>query len=480
MSGPRTFLISVCLWALGSYLMLGWWYGSDLFGLAYHFARFWAFSAMGLLAVSLLVIRIGQARFGESLLTNLGVIGAAILLCLVVVDTGYSVYEQVRVIKSGKHSPLRSRRTDSHLFLDEYLPRIYYPTGLNFHLHKPGYRASGRCYGYFYDSPELLKSQTVREKVLELTEISFAIDERGFRETIPLETAEIVTLGDSFTFGSSVDQDQNWPKVLERLTGRPVYNLGTFSSSPAQQVMLIQHLLGQPENVCRPRRLVWMIFEGNDLEDSFSPLRPRELSAALSPGRIIQSTVLETILSVLPARLGEGSLIHRLKTGKLRFRWDEPGADGGMWEVDGVRLSRPLYSSKKHGMRVFLPEFIDRAKQGPGYVLSHPNRSALEQCLRVMADLSRAKGCRVSVVLMPTAARLYGKYFDGFPKISESPHFLDFVAEKSKELGFQVINLAEELAGPAAEKLLFRRDDSHLNEAGNQVVAELLAKRLGK
>ncbi|MCB9877883.1 MAG: hypothetical protein H6835_09805 [Planctomycetes bacterium] len=53
----------------------------------------------------------------------------------------------------------------------------------------------------------------------------------------------IVCVGDSFTFGDEVDDDQTWPAALERLLDRPVRNGGVFGYSFTQTVLRGEQLL---------------------------------------------------------------------------------------------------------------------------------------------------------------------------------------------------------------------------------------------
>ena len=113
-------------------------------------------------------------------------------------------------------------------------------------------------------------------------------------------------------------------------------------------------------------------------------------------------------------------------------------------------------------------------------MLSHPNRLKLEMTFQEMGDLADNSGFDVTVILAPTAVRLQGKYFDGFPKVSTAPYFLEFVTSLAEKEHFKVIDLYSELKPLADHKLLYFRDDDHWNEDGHSVVATILAKKLAK
>lgn len=73
------------------------------------------------------------------------------------------------------------------------------------------------------------------------------IDSEGFRSNgesgAALAGAPILVVGDSFTFGDEVDDEDTWPAHLERLLGRPVKNGGVFGYSLGQSVLRAEESL---------------------------------------------------------------------------------------------------------------------------------------------------------------------------------------------------------------------------------------------
>ncbi len=67
-----------------------------------------------------------------------------------------------------------------------------------------------------------------------------ATDDLGFRNSLAnQETAEIAVVGDSFTFGYGVNEEETWPKILEFLTGKEVANFGVVSYAPWQYNLIL-------------------------------------------------------------------------------------------------------------------------------------------------------------------------------------------------------------------------------------------------
>jgi hypothetical protein len=62
--------------------------------------------------------------------------------------------------------------------------------------------------------------------------------------------------------------------------------------------------------------------------------------------------------------------------------------------------------------------------------------------------------------------------------MSNEPHFSNHVKQVSGEVGFGFVDLAELLAPYAANELIYNRDDTHWNERGHELVAQLLAQQV--
>ena len=88
-------------------------------------------------------------------------------------------------------------------------------------------------------------------------------DRNGFRNRQDLESADIVVIGDSFVEGLTVSDAELGTSQLARLEGKVVANLGQSTYGPLQEQIVFKRY-GLP---LQPRVVVWMFFEGNDLQD---------------------------------------------------------------------------------------------------------------------------------------------------------------------------------------------------------------------
>jgi lysophospholipase L1-like esterase len=415
-----------------------------------------------------------QGAISASWLKGIAVGSIVTFFSLIAADTAFSLY-------LGNYTPLGLYRyffqpayrvTDRQLWFGELLPPRYYPTKKHFQLHKPGVVLKGSVYGWFY-YPELMKSPTIAKSVLQRRSVLYSIDENGFRETTPIEKARVFALGDSYVFGTGVSQDQTWPEQLERITGKAIYNLGVNGTSPKQQLMLLEYLLNTKSDSLKIRHLLWMIFEGNDLEDSYSTYNH---IAVKRINRNIFKTISDAAGSIASA-IRDQSVLHRLLAGQIAIRSPRAGFhESSHYSVDGVKLTRELYHSDPYGYRLFLPGYIKRMQEPESYVRDHPNRPLLDETFRDMASLAKKFGFDVTILIAPTAARLYAPYFEDFPTLS-GPHFMDYVEQLAKRYGFNTLNLYRLMQPYAEKELLYWRDDAHWNQRGNEVVAELVARR---
>ncbi len=464
-------LATAALAALVLYLLLVTALDTRVAGVDLHFGRLmlcWLVSVAGLR----FGIRQAVARrliSGDTLLKSF-LLAGALLISLLMADAAVSAYLGLTVppINLGALS-----RRDRNSFVDELYPRLYYPTDRNFRLHKPGVTITGSHYGDLY-LPAMLQSPTLVDSVLRRKGVSIHINELGFRESSPLKGCEIFTLGDSFTFGWGITEGASWPDLLERRLDRCVYNLGIHDSSPFQELVLLEHVLSLPEHA-RPQHVVWAIFEGNDLEDSYD-----EKNSERPPGRFALATK-GTILDVksLAEIISTESVVHRLRTGELRLvSTGAKGQASNPYQIDGVTLVNPLFHSPQLGYLMAESRQLRAAAQSREYVLGHPNRARLDKVFAGMARLRDSLHLGVTVMIIPSSVRFYAPYFPLTPAPSPEPYFVNYVAGLAAAQGFDVVNLLEVLQPYAKTEFLYFRDDDHLNERGHELVAAALADHL--
>jgi len=89
-------------------------------------------------------------------------------------------------------------------------------------------------------------------------------DERGWRNATALKQANIVAIGDSQTYGTSVQSDEAWPTRLAERTGVCTYSMACGGYGPSRYLMLADEALE-----LRPQVIVVGLYAGNDLADVY-------------------------------------------------------------------------------------------------------------------------------------------------------------------------------------------------------------------
>jgi hypothetical protein len=89
-------------------------------------------------------------------------------------------------------------------------------------------------------------------------------DAKGFRNLGTYDTAQIVAIGDSQTYGVGQRPEVAWPQQLEVQSGWPTYSMAWSSWGPGQAVYLFHEAMK-----LKPKVLVVGLYSGNDLYDAF-------------------------------------------------------------------------------------------------------------------------------------------------------------------------------------------------------------------
>jgi len=461
-------LLAAAATALWGYLISVLFQGSRIMGVSVSPAVVYGLVVVGGAMFSVLAGRLSESRRRDVLASCL-----SLLIGFLVIDTAYSAWTNVQT--NRRAAQVDERLDDPHVWVGELLPRFYYPSDRAFTLYKPNVRLEGTVYGEFYE-PRMLKSPTLVRDALRLRQLVYTIDANGFRNRVDIRQSKVWALGDSYAMGYSTTEGLTWSDRLGELTGQSIYNLGIAGTGPGVQEQLLEYFLRNRKDGAKPDRLLWMVFEGNDLENSFAGRR--ELPATNTGVRaMFAGTYVGDILS-LPSTIRERSVIGRFLEGQLQFRLPLAAGRRDSYQIDGVSLAAPVYRSDRFGYCMFNPLHVDVATKGEDYVLSHPNRPRLDETFERMKSLSKEFGFRVTVTVAPSAPRVHAHDFPEMPQASAVPHFIRYVERLAERVGFETIDLLGPLSADKSGEMLYYCDDHHWNEHGNDVVARVLANRL--
>lgn len=454
-------MVSTAVWG---YLVAVLFYNSRIAGLRVSGSILLFLVAGGAIAFSALARRLSERRRGDLLALCL-----SLLVGLLGLDTAYAVW--MNLDTDRRPAQADERLNDSHVWHGELFPRSYYPSDRAFTLYKPNVRVEALTYGEFYER-RMLESPTLVRDALRLRRLAYTIDANGLRNRVPIQQSKIWALGDSYAMGYSTTEGLTWTDRFAELTGQPIYDVGVSGTGPGLQVQILEHLLRKEKGAARPERLLWMVFEGNDLENSYAERRSLP-PAGTGLRSLLDDTVVGDLLS-LPSTIHERSVIGRLLEGEVRFTPPRT-ASREAYQIDGVPLASPVYHSDRWGYCLFNPVHIEVATKGEDYVLSHPNRPRLDRSFMRMKALSEEFGFRVTVLVAPSAPRVLGRDFPQMPQPTAEPYFIRYVESLAGRSGFETFDLLGALNSQDWGGILYYCDDHHWNERGNDVVARLLA-----
>lgn len=278
----------------------------------------------------------------------------------------------------------------------------------------------------------------------------YTLDEHGFRNPSPWpDSTDIVVLGDSWTFGYGVSDDEGWVTLLsDELAGRRVINLGLIGSAPEQYARIFEKF----GTALRPKLVIFGLFPGNDVHDT------RTFNRWLNRG-------------------GPGNYVEWRRYGNGRSSWH-----------DGLRRRSYLFvligELVKNRDVIFAGRTIDLESEGRlrltpslaarNAALVTPDnrhfRRAVTAILRTR-ELARAQGADFVVLLYPTKEEVY------LPVLDEpTPDAIGPFVTALEENGVQYVDLRPIMQehARAGERLYFEID-GHANRKGYRVIADTVA-----
>ena len=209
-------------------------------------------------------------------------------------------------------------------------------------------------------------------------EMRMTTDARGLRNPEVLERADVLLLGDSFTEGSRVDDDETWAARVARDSGLAVYNIANSGDDP-QKYLSKYDLYGRDLGAAT---VVVMLYEGNDfrrreplrhsVEDysigeavgnylRFAPVRVRYerlLRNVLGPVRADAPVDDNGVLSWLPFpwRAGGGTSWYFVKPKEIAqvFTAAEEFAASSGWRIAREAVDEVISAAARKGARVIV------------------------------------------------------------------------------------------------------------------------------
>ncbi len=324
-----------------------------------------------------------------------------------------------------------------------------------------------------------------------LAELRLVTDDNGYPNPGPLhDHYDIVTAGDSFTAPTSVAAP--WPRVLERLTGRSVLNLGVGAYGPQQEVAAVMHY-GLAHH---PSWVVLAYFEGNDLigdAPTFASKRASGLSwiedDLASAGPYARSVALQSLRAAI------GSAVASISAaGSAR----------------PPRYPLPVALGDREVPVAFFDPYLSALTATRTDIDASRNLEYVRAALLGLQQATAAAGGRLLLVYVPSKERLYAsliadagvlqRALDGVQAVALLPGgFLkpvaapatpeqvwahrddqrDAIVHLMNQLGVDVLDLTPPfLAEARTGAELYYLADTHWSQAGHDLAARLVAAHL--
>ena len=325
------------------------------------------------------------------------------------------------------------------------------------------------------------------------------INNLGFRgPDFDLERSEryrVLALGDSFTFGFGVGNEDTWPALLaaELRTwngGVEVANLGKPGSAPADYADVAERAIP----VLKPDLVVIGLLQGDDLGQAMrTPRLPKDPGPAESRNlRVSSSRFLRQVM-------------YPNLTARLVVGHSEPIQIDAVWKKSVDRLMKGLNKAQKKRLDAVDKEILDIFVAGelnPGLLLlgiKHPEhfsktldldqRAVQKGIEEIGVHLSRIKiaarrhGGRVVVVSIPMGAFASRRNLDNYVRmgIKMSPSYLETnkmdeaLRQAAAAADVEFLEITKVFREAATERSLYFELDGHPNAEGQYLLAATIA-----
>lgn len=276
----------------------------------------------------------------------------------------------------------------------------------------------------------------------------------GLDEATPTAAGDrsVVVLGDSFAFGLGVALEETFHERLERALaaelGRPVRVYG--AGMPGGGVIDERRMLEQIAPVARPDVVVLALFEGNDLQDTWSR---RQALADDSPAAAPAPSAAEPALRFLAALAGS------------RF-WLGSSSLLQLGRVDG----RPT-------------RVMEMALEAERPAAIEEMTAAMLAELGVVETVCERLGADLVVLLVPTILQAEPQRFEAFAARRPGGRFARtafhrHLAHRLRDHGFESVDPLPRLEEESLAGRHCYHREGHWNARGHAIAAELLAPRL--
>jgi lysophospholipase L1-like esterase len=352
----------------------------------------------------------------------------------------------------------------------------------------------------FPDTRELLNDDVLGKRT---PPDSAGHDTRGWRNLSALEQADIVTIGDSQTWGVNATLAETYPSILSELTDRSVYSMAQGSYGAVQYRLLSERALE-----LSPQLVVIGMYFGNDFADAYSIVygdyAHQDLRDPLFDMSAMTQTIAERAQSLQPdglvsqqaARINPANLTLWERTQSATYIGKFLTNVGVFKVLDTGEALRQIENNLQQVEK--FPELLDRYDDGdvqtfftPAYrqLVVDTELPAIQEGIRItkqeyasIKDFLIASDIEFLVVFIPTKETVYAPYLESLnDKYSElveqeaeiHDEMIDFFDENS----ISYVDTLSELQQAVVDGIVIYPPtfDGHPTGHGYQVIAEVVA-----
>jgi hypothetical protein len=250
---------------------------------------------------------------------------------------------------------------------------------------------------------------------------SHGFDAWGYRNPKVPETADIVAIGDSHTYGNTATMEDSWPYVVGRLMGRSVYNLAMGGYGPNQYYYLLQTKALK----LKPKLIICGFYMGDDFDNAYAMTYGTEYWASL---RALPNVKVDLNTWNPDIREPNPSFFRRVRLWLSRHsvvyqiaaHASSLGNLQGDIQISNAHSRNPLATSlilpEKHIEEAFLPARMLRIIDQNSDTVREGMRITFQLFAR-MNEICKQNHIAFVIAIIPTKEMVFYEYFEHHPEL---------------------------------------------------------------
>jgi hypothetical protein len=313
-------------------------------------------------------------------------------------------------------------------------------------------------------------------------------DSWGFRNQDRPEKSDIVTIGDSMTYGISADSRHSWPATLAKVIDKPVYNMALGGYGPVHYYSLLKTKAA----LLKPKTVIMGFYFGNDFIDSYNLVYSNENWKYLRKSKITKLLDANAFVDTRPPKkrflgglrdwFSRNSIVYRIIT-RLKI-------------FDSIR-SRELSQSGKNLITLEIskvPMIFEPEPRLSNLSMKNPKVvTAIDIIKTTFLDIktfTQDNGIRLIVLLIPTKELVHARQLTSASMAADGSvleqlfrsenQVRDIMRAFFKSNDIEILDLLPALSEGSQKQAIYPFNDGHPNAKGYAVIAEEIGRYLSR